>query len=116
MHFQVPPHAEMKFVSCLAGEVFDVVVDLRLGSPTRFQWYAEILSGANHKTIAIPEGFAHGFQSLTDQCEMLYFHTSDYKKEAEDGINPRDPGIGIKWPLPISDISPRDNDFPMLRL
>jgi len=115
MHFQNPPHAEMKFVSCLRGEVFDVAVDLRPDSPTRFQWHAEILSSKNFKTLAIPEGFAHGFQALTDHCEMLYLHTADYHRESEGGLNPQDPALEIAWPLAISDISSRDKLHPILK-
>jgi len=115
MHFQNPPCAEMKFVSCLRGEVFDVAVDLRPDSPTRLQWHAEVLSAENCKTLAIPEGFAHGFQTLTDDCEMLYFHTADYRRESEGGLNPLDPALGITWPLAISDISSRDSAQPMLK-
>ena len=114
MHFQNPPHAEMKFVSCLRGEVFDVAVDLRPDSPTRFQWHGEVLSSENFKTLAIPEGFAHGFQTLTDHCEMLYFHTADYHRESEGGLNPLDPVLGIAWPLAISDISSRDSAQSMM--
>ena len=115
MHFQTPPHAEMKFVSCLRGEVFDVAVDLRPDSPTRFQWHAEVLSSENFKTLAIPEGLAHGFQALTDHCEMLYFHTEDYHRESEGGLNPLDPMLEIAWPLAVSDISSRDSAQPMLK-
>jgi dTDP-4-dehydrorhamnose 3,5-epimerase len=115
MHYQNPPHAEMKFVSCLRGEVFDVAVDLRPDSPTRSQWHAEVLSAENYKTLAIPEGFAHGFQTLTDDCEMLYFHTADYLRESEVGLNPLDPALGIAWPLAISHISARDSAQPMLK-
>jgi dTDP-4-dehydrorhamnose 3,5-epimerase len=114
MHFQLPPHAEIKFVSCLRGEIFDVAVDLRADSTTFLHWHAEVLSPANHKTLAIPEGFAHGFQSLTDNCEMLYFHTAGYKPDAEGGINARDPMLAIQWPLDISELSPRDAAHPML--
>lgn len=108
MHFQHAPHAEMKFVSCLRGSVFDVAVDLRKGSPTFLQWHAELLSADNHKTLAIPEGFAHGFQTLSDDCEMLYLHTAAYVPEAEAGLNPKDARLAIAWPLPIAEISPRD--------
>ncbi len=114
MHFQHPPHAEMKLVSCLRGEVFDVVVDMRPDSPTRFQWHAEVLSPGNHKTLAIPEGFAHGFQTLSEDCEMLYFHTAAYHPSAEGGLNPRDPLLAIDWPLPISGISERDALHPFI--
>jgi len=108
MHFQHAPHAEMKFVSCLRGSVFDVAVDLRKGSPTFLEWHAELLSADNHKTIAIPEGFAHGFQTLTENCEMLYLHTANYAPDAEAGLNPQDAKLAIAWPLPITGISSRD--------
>jgi dTDP-4-dehydrorhamnose 3,5-epimerase len=75
MHFQTAPFAETKFVSCLRGEVFDVAVDLRAGSPTFLQWHGEILSAGNQRSLLIPEGFAHGFQTLSADCEMLYLHT-----------------------------------------
>ncbi len=85
LHFQHPPHSEEKFVSCLQGEVFDVAVDLRRGSPTFLSWHAEVLSAGNHKTMFIPEGFAHGFQTLTPDCGMLYFHTAFHRPDAEGG-------------------------------
>ena len=108
MHFQHPPHAENKFVSCLRGEVFDVAVDLRQGSSTFLRWHAEVLSANNHRTLVIPEGFAHGFQALTDDCEMLYFHTALYQPTAEDGLHSQDPMFDIRWPLSIAELSPRD--------
>ena len=114
MHFQHPPHAEMKLVSCFRGEVFDVVVDLREDSTTFLKWHAEILSEGNHKTFAIPEGFAHGFQTLSDDCELLYFHTAAYQPEAEAGLNALDDRLSIKWPLPIAERSMRDQWHPEL--
>lgn len=114
MHFQYPPHAETKFVSCLNGEVFDVAVDLRQGSPTFLLWHAEILSGDNHKTFVIPEGFAHGFQTLTKDCEMLYLHTAVYRADAEGGLSAKDPRLAIRWPLPIAEQSIRDSAHPAL--
>ncbi len=108
MHFQHPPHAEIKFVSCLRGEVFDVAVDLRRDSPTFLHWHAEILSAENLRMFVIPEGFAHGFQSMTDNCELLYFHSKCYRAEFEDGLSPKDPRLKIDWPLPITEISQRD--------
>lgn len=108
LHFQHPPHAETKFVHCLRGEVFDVAVDLRRGSPTFLRWHAEVLSAGNHRTFVIPEGFAHGFQALSDECEMLYFHTAPYRQDAEDGLHPQDPRLAIDWPLPVAGLSPRD--------
>lgn len=114
MHFQRPPHAETKFVSCLRGEVFDVAVDLRDNSPTFLCWHAELLSADNHKTLVIPEGFAHGFQTLTNDCEMLYFHTAAYQPGAEGGLNAQDPRLAIRWPLPVAGLSPRDAAHPLL--
>lgn len=112
MHFQRSPHAEIKFVSCLRGEVFDVAVDLRHNSPTFLRWHAELLSADNHKTLVIPEGFAHGFQTLTDDCEMLYFHTAAYQAGAEGGLNAEDPRLAIQWPLTVAGLSPRDAAHP----
>ncbi len=114
MHFQHPPHSEIKFVSCLRGKVFDVAVDLRHNSPTFLHWHAERLSADNHKTLVIPEGFAHGFQTLTDDCEMLYFHTTGYQPGAEGGLNAQDPRLAIQWPLPLTGLSARDAAHPFL--
>jgi dTDP-4-dehydrorhamnose 3,5-epimerase len=82
MHFQRPPHAETKFVTCLRGEVFDVAVDVRRDSPTFLRWHAELLSATNQRSLLISEGFAHGFQTLTENCELLYLHTSAYEPVA----------------------------------
>jgi dTDP-4-dehydrorhamnose 3,5-epimerase len=114
MHFQNPPYAEMKLVSCLRGEVFDVAVDLRENSPTFLQWHAELLTGTNHKTIVIPEGFAHGFQTLADDCELLYLHTVAYAPDAEAGLNALDPRLAIAWPKSITERSMRDQHHGML--
>jgi dTDP-4-dehydrorhamnose 3,5-epimerase len=114
LHFQRPPHAETKFVSCLRGEVFDVAVDLRHNSRNFLRWHAELLSADNHKTFVIPEGFAHGFQTLTDNCEMLYFHTAAYEPGSEAGLNAQDPRLAIQWPLPVAELSPRDAAHPSL--
>jgi len=108
LHFQRPPHAEMKIVTCLRGAVFDVAVDLRGGSPTFLQWHAEHLTAENHRWLVIPEGFAHGFQTLTDDCEMLYLHSAAYTPSAEGGLDATDPRLAIHWPLPIAERSPRD--------
>jgi dTDP-4-dehydrorhamnose 3,5-epimerase len=114
MHFQRPPHAEMKLVTCLRGAVWDVAVDLRAGSPTFMQWHAEELSAANHRALLIPDGFAHGFQSLSGDCELIYLHSEAYAPEAEAGLNPQDPMLSISWPLAISELSARDAQYPML--
>lgn len=110
MHFQHPPHAEMKLVSCLRGKVFDVAVDIRPDSPTYLHWHAEELSADNHKALLIPEGFAHGFQALTNNVELLYCHSAPYVPEAEGGLNALDPKLAIAWPLEISEMSERDRD------
>lgn len=108
MHFQHPPHAEMKLVSCIRGTVWDVAVDIRAESPTFLQWHAEQLSAENGQALLIPEGFAHGFQALTDDAELLYCHSAVYYASAEDGLSPKDPQLAIAWPLPISELSSRD--------
>lgn len=114
MHFQHPPHAEMKLVSCLRGEVWDVAVDLRAGSPTFLQWHAERLSADNGKALLIPEGFAHGFQSLADGCELLYLHSAPYVPTAEGGVRFDDPRLAIVWPRPVTQLSVRDRAHPLL--
>jgi dTDP-4-dehydrorhamnose 3,5-epimerase len=114
MHFQFPPHAEDKLVSCLHGQVFDVAVDLRSGSETFLKWHGEILSEENRRSLFIPQGFAHGFQTLTDDCELLYLHSAAYAPGAESALNPIDPAIGIKWPLAFTDISERDSKHPLI--
>lgn len=108
MHFQFPPHAEMKLVMCLRGEVWDVAVDIRSGSPTFLHWHAVTLSADNQRALLIPEGFAHGFQTISDDVEMLYCHSVAYDKEAEGGLNPKDAKLAIAWPLPVAEISARD--------
>jgi len=108
MHFQNPPHQEIKMVRCIAGAVFDVVVDLRKGSPTFLQWIGIELSAGARNMLYIPKGIAHGFQSLTDNAELLYHHSSYYTTGAEGGILFNDKFVGIKWPLAVSEISERD--------
>lgn len=114
MHFQHPPHAEMKLVSCIRGEVWDVAVDLRAGSPTFLRWHAERLSADNGCALLIPEGFAHGFQTLADDVELLYCHSAAYVPQAEGGLHPNDPRVGINWPLPIAELSARDAAHPLI--
>ena len=114
MHFQHPPCAEMKFVTCLRGRVFDVAVDLRRNSPTFLRWHGEVLSHDSHSALVIPEGFAHGFQTLTDDCELLYLHTAAYAAAAEGGVHPNDPKLAIRWPEPTMELSVRDAGHPLL--
>jgi dTDP-4-dehydrorhamnose 3,5-epimerase len=108
LHYQMPPHAEMKLVLCLTGSIFDVAVDLRRCSPTFLQWCGFELSEENRRGLIIPEGFAHGFQALTNDVEMLYFHSVPYAKEADSGLNVLDPRLAIQWPLPVSGLSNKD--------
>ncbi|MEO6898067.1 MAG: dTDP-4-dehydrorhamnose 3,5-epimerase [Caldimonas sp.] len=108
LHFQRAPHAEKKLVHCLRGEVWDVAVDLRQGSPTFLRWHAERLSADNGVALLIPEGFAHGFQTLADDVEMLYVHSVAYSASDEGGVSPDDARLAIDWPLPIGQLSPRD--------
>lgn len=114
LHFQHPPYAETKLVNCLKGEIWDVAVDFRHGSPTFLQWHGEILSAENRKSLLIPEGCAHGFQALTEDCELIYLHTAAYHPEAEGALNVADPRLNIAWPLPIGDLSERDRAQPFL--
>lgn len=114
MHFQYPPKAEIKMVKCLCGSVFDVIIDLRKGSPTFLKWHGEILSSENMKMIYIPEWFAHGFQTLEENCELLYLHTEFYSPEDEGGVRFDDPVLNISWPLEVTDISEKDRTHPLL--
>jgi dTDP-4-dehydrorhamnose 3,5-epimerase len=114
MHYQLPPFSEIKMVRCIAGAVLDVVIDLRKDSPTFLQWTGAELSAENKKMIYIPEGFAHGFQCLTDNCELLYHHSAFYTPGAEGGIRYDDPLVGINWPLELTEISDRDKTHPFL--
>jgi len=112
LHFQRSPHAEVKLVSCLRGEVFDVAVDLRRGSPTFLRWFGTVLSADNRSALLIPEGCAHGFQTLTDDCELIYLHSAAYHPGAEGAVNALDPRLAIDWPLAVAEMSARDRDHP----
>lgn len=114
MHFQRPPHAEMKLVSCIRGEVFDVAVDIRRDSPTRLKWHGARLSAENGRALLIPEGFAHGFQVLSEDAELIYCHSAPYVAAAEGGLNPTDPALAIAWPLAITEMSARDENHAMV--
>ncbi len=108
LHFQYAPYTEMKLVTCLKGSVWDLAVDLRPGSSTFLHWHAEELSANNQRSLMIPEGFAHGFQALSDDVEMLYCHSQSYMPAMEGGLHPQDPRLAINWPLPIKKLSDRD--------
>ena len=115
MHYQHPPHAEMKLVTCIQGEVWDVAVDLRTGSPTFLHWHAEILSADNLRALLIPEGFAHGFQTNSDEVALLYCHSAAHSPEAEAALNAQDPRLAIDWPLDITEMSNRDLSHPLIK-
>src|SRR5690606_4252244 len=114
MHFQKPPHSEIKLVRCIHGSVYDVVIDLRKDSPTFLNWFGVELSAENKLMMYIPEGFAHGFQTLEDNSGLLYMHTAYYSPEAESGLKFNDPQINISWLLEVSEISLRDNNHDLL--
>ena len=114
LHYQRAPHAEMKLVSCVRGEVWDVAVDLRAGSPTFLHWHAERLSAAEGTALLIPAGFAHGFQVLSEEAELVYCHSAAYAPQAEAGLHVHDARLAIAWPLPVQGLSPRDAGFELL--
>jgi dTDP-4-dehydrorhamnose 3,5-epimerase len=114
MHYQQSPSAEMKFVRCLKGRVWDVAVDLRTGSRTFLKWHAEELSPHNARMLAIPEGLAHGFQVLDPESELLYLHTAPYAPAVESGVSYNDQTLAITWPMPISNVSARDRHLPLI--
>lgn len=115
LHFQYPPQAEMKLIRCIRGQVWDVVVDLRKGSPTFLQWHAETLDAASQRMVVVPEGCAHGFQALVADSELIYLHTAFYQPKNEGGLLYDDPALDIRWPLAPTEISTRDRSHPSLR-
>ena len=114
MHFQKPPFAENKIVTCVKGEVLDIAVDIRKNSKTFLNYHSVVLSDTNFKSLYIPEGFAHGFQALKQDCQLIYFHTESYYPSAEGAINPLDSRLAIQWPIKVTEISERDKSQPML--
>jgi len=114
MHYQAKPHAEVKLVRCSAGAIYDVIVDLRPESSTFKQWFAMELSAENYKMLYIPEGFAHGFQTLTGTAEIIYHHSEFYSPDSARGLRFDDPALGIAWPLPVSMVSIRDQSYPII--
>jgi dTDP-4-dehydrorhamnose 3,5-epimerase len=114
LHFQRAPHTEVKLVRCVAGAMYDVIVDLRPQSPTYRKWVGVELSAANGRAIYVPKGFAHGCQTLTNDVTVLYLISEPYVPEAADGVRHDDPALGITWPLPVGQISDRDLSWPWL--
>jgi len=116
MHFQYPPYGETKLVKCVQGSIFDVIVDVRAGSPTFLQWYGAELSADNKRMMYVPVGFAHGFQSLTDYSEITYMVSDFYNKESEGGVRYDDEKVKIDWPLSVSLVSDKDQKIPLIDL
>ena len=114
MHFQCAPYQEQKIVTCLSGTIFDVVVDIREASSTYLQWHSEILSQDDKRSILIPAGFDHGFQTLTENCSLLYMHSEFFNSEAERGLRYDDPKLAIDWPEKVTFVSDRDKSHAFL--
>ena len=114
VHYQRPPACEIKIIRCIQGTVFDVMVDIRSGSPTFMRWYGLELSKANMRMVYIPEGFAHGFQTLTDNAELIYHHSAFYSPANENILRYDDPVLAINWPLPVSVTSLKDQNCPLI--
>ncbi len=114
LHYQIPPASEIKIIRCIQGKVFDVMVDLRSGSHTFMKWYAVELSEDNFRMVYIPQGFAHGFQTLADNAELIYHHSDFYRPEFERGIRYNDPFLTIQWPLPPIMISLKDRQYMLI--
>jgi dTDP-4-dehydrorhamnose 3,5-epimerase len=108
MHFQHAPYAETKLIRCVRGAIVDVIIDLRPGSPSYKRWISAELTAENRRAIYVPEGFAHGFQTLVDDVEVIYQVSQVYTPSAASGVRYDDPTFGITWPLPVSEISPKD--------
>jgi dTDP-4-dehydrorhamnose 3,5-epimerase len=112
MHYQVPPREEAKLVRCTAGAIYDVIIDLRPDSPTFRQWIGIELTAANRVMLHVPEGFAHGFQTLEDDTEVFYQMSEYYEPELARGVRWDDPAFGMRWPIPDPILSDRDRSFP----
>ena len=114
MHFQREPHAEVKLVRCIKGAIYDVIVDMREGSPTQLRWFGAELSEENGLTMYVPKGFAHGYQALSDGATAFYMVSSFYAPEFEGGLRFDDPKLSIRWPRDVSDLSDKDAKWPLL--
>jgi dTDP-4-dehydrorhamnose 3,5-epimerase len=112
LHFQTPPHEEVKLVRCTRGAIFDVIVDLRSGSSSWGEWFGVELDAECGTALYIPKGFAHGFQTLADDSEVFYMMSDPYVPEAAAGVRWDDDAFGIEWPLPVGTISDRDRSWP----
>lgn len=114
MHFQHMPYCEIKLVKCVIGAIYDVIIDLRNGSSTFLQWFGTELNSENKRMMYVPKGFAHGFQSLTDHSEIIYMVSDFYNKESEGGVRYNDPSVNIKWPLPVTLVSEKDQNIALI--
>ncbi len=116
MHFQTAPHTEAKLVRCTQGALYDVIVDLRRGSPTYLKWFSAELTAENRAALYVPKGFAHGFQTLVDNTEVFYQMSEFYVPEASGGVHWNDPIFAIEWRLPVRVISEKDDALPVYDL
>lgn len=114
LHFQNPPFEEVKMVKCIKGLIWDVAVDCRPDSPTYLEHFTIELSETNNLMLLIPKGFAHGFQTLEDDCGLIYFHSERHTPNSEGGLRYNDPRLNIQWPLQVSVISERDRNHKLL--
>lgn len=112
MHYQKAPYQETKLVRCTRGGKFDVIIDLRPKSPTFKRWFGIELTADNYRMLYVPYGFAHGFQTLREDTEVIYLMSEVYNPEAEVGLRYNDPTIGIEWPLPVTAVSENDLNWP----
>lgn len=113
LHYQRAPFEEDKIVRCLNGKVFDVMLDIRVDSVTFGLWHSVVLDSEKMNMVYIPKGFAHGFQTLEPNCQILYLHTQFHNPETEDGYHYLSPKLNIRWPLKVSEISIRDKNLPL---
>jgi len=111
LHFSVPPSVEAKFVRCVQGSIYDVIVDLRPDSPAYLQWFGVELSAANGRALYVPPMCAHGYQTLSDNAIVFYAHSDFYAPENERGYRADDPAFGIRWPLPFTELSAKDRSW-----
>lgn len=114
MHYQIPPFDEIKLIRCISGSVYDVAIDIRQKSKTFLKWFGVELSEENQRMIYIPAGFAHGFLSLTENCQLLYHHSAFYTPGHEGAIRFDDPIVNIKWPIEIMELSKKDSEHKIL--
>lgn len=114
MHYQLPPFSEIKLIRCIRGRVYDVIIDIRENSPTFLRCFPVELSEDNMLSLYIPQGFAHGFQTMEDNTQLLYHHTAFYTPGHEAGLRYNDPALGINWPLPVTVITEKDLNHSLL--